>query len=110
MQKECVVTPGYKETHGATVLVTVSIRIPFFCCRLLEVDEGFGLEATPCNLGKGLSSGQNSSLAHSQTILRQSAVKIQNSPVDLTYPDPPLRLRILRTSPLAHRAGFLETI
>ena len=43
MQKQRVVTPGYKMTHGPA-LVRVSIHMRFFC-RLLEVDDGFSLEA-----------------------------------------------------------------
>ena len=41
MQKQRVVTLGYKKTHGATVLFTSQP-----CCSpLLEVNDGFDLES-----------------------------------------------------------------
>ena len=96
---------------GQPLWSQVSIRIRFFCCCLLEVDDGFGLAAwSPSNLGKVLSSSGNSFPAHSQTILYHSGVKIQVSPVDLTFLDLPWPCRILRSFPVACWAGFLESI
>ena len=107
MQKQRVGTRGYKKAHGVMVLVTGQHLHLFF---VLSPTGGrqwtLSRNMVSLKLGQGAKLFPGAIADH----LLPLRVKIQDSLLDLTYLDPPLRLRILRTFPLARRAGFLVTI
>ena len=106
-----VVTPGYKKTPSATILVTGQHSHTFFLLsptrdqRRIRFGSMFSLK-----LEQGVKLRPKLFPGPIADHFIPLGVNIQHSPVDLTYLDPPCRLRILRTFFLARWAGFLETM